>query len=191
MSIGGRGPRGHSCGGLSRSARLSSRRLIIVSGARDVQKAAGLPARSARCRHDRQMRVTMQKLAEICRRAGLTITSVAEDLDEVHCVRRRRRQGRPWTRVVRRSGRRGRPLARSGSGRRGNRTSVDVLARCSPRTTNDSGEGGAWRLTDVEGDASGAAPSARSFHGPRPLGGASARRPPVTRTVAVRQAQPP
>ncbi|KQX64403.1 hypothetical protein ASD06_09475 [Angustibacter sp. Root456] len=32
------------------------------------------------------MRVTMQKLAEICRRAGLTVTSVAEDLDEVHCV---------------------------------------------------------------------------------------------------------
>jgi hypothetical protein len=32
------------------------------------------------------MRVTVQKLAEICRRAGLTVTSVAEDLDEVHCV---------------------------------------------------------------------------------------------------------
>ena len=32
------------------------------------------------------MRVTMQKLAELCRRAGLTVTSVAEDLDEVHCV---------------------------------------------------------------------------------------------------------
>jgi hypothetical protein len=32
------------------------------------------------------MRVTMQSVAEICRRAGLTITSVEEDLDEVHCV---------------------------------------------------------------------------------------------------------
>lgn len=32
------------------------------------------------------MRVTMQKLVEICGRAGLTVTSVAEDRDEVHCV---------------------------------------------------------------------------------------------------------